>query len=149
MEAVLPLVAATALVLIAVSLFRRVLPHSARRRARRIDRTGVYATALLGVHLSQETIEAVVGGGFGPHLILNLLVAAAFSIPLALGLGCIAALIAAWLDRIESRIGFALAIRPRAAAPSAPLAPVIVILRGFEVSSHRLARGPPKPSGRA
>jgi hypothetical protein len=101
-------------------------------------RTAVFAVALLAIYFGQESLEAMLATGhpLGPA---TLAAGGWIALPLALGIGALAALLANALERVERAIAVVHAVRGRALPArvlsllSAPLA-------------FGLARRPPPPA---
>lgn len=122
-----PALAWTSAAAIALSLgasaIRRRLPRALDPQCT-TERAAAYGLALLAVYLTQELAEALVAGGGAPVLEATLGGGAWLALPLALGIGAMAAALGDILDRAEMRIALALWTRskrpPRTTGAAAP-----------------------------
>jgi hypothetical protein len=148
MADLLPLIAMLVLAAAVATLIRGTEGGSPARTPL-VRRIGVFAAALLAIYVVQESLEGVVAAGHpaGPAAVLAN--GGWLALPLALGIGTLAALLAGALERVERAIAVVHAERVHRSRPPA--------VRGRALPARRvslpaaplafgLARRPPPPA---
>ncbi len=147
LEQLAPLLVAAVVATIIVS----ILAPAVRRRSPAApgsgcatERAAAYALALLGVYFVQELSEGVASGAHAAGIESVLGAAGWLVLPLAMGLGAVAALLGSFLDRVEVRVaGCAPSVRRR--APRRLAGPVLVWVRSLAslLLAFGISRRPP------